>query len=160
MPKRPSKVTSIRIENNLYLLSVSKGLDMSAFVNRCLALLFDVPEDPFDKLIRERSEYFVLQLKENYNREVRELLKEQSSKSLINDAIKDKENDIVQFGELLKKTTSFKIFKNCLSKQDFDEDIVWTVTSEINKMNGRKYETNELWNKAIDWYRHYGKVPA
>ena len=57
MQKHHYKKTSINLENNLYLMAVSEGLDFTAFFNRCLALFFDVPLDPHEKLIREKEEF-------------------------------------------------------------------------------------------------------
>jgi len=139
-------------------MSVSEGLELTPFVNRCLALFFEVPEDPHDKLIREKSEYFVLRLKQNYEHEVREIIKDHAAQIGLDDVAKNREQDLIKFGELLQKTSAYPVFKVCLSRHDFDDDTLQIVTSEVNKMNGQKFEMMELWNRAVDWYRKYGEV--
>jgi len=158
MPKKGCKTTSINIENNLYAMSIEEGLELTAFVNRCLALFFEVPEDPRDKLIIEKSQYAVLRLKEKYKREILGVIKDYEVLNTAGQAAQDRESELIQFGEFLKKTTAYPVFKACLARRDFDDDTLQIVTSEVNKMNGRKFETMELWNKAVDWYRKYGEV--
>lgn len=160
MPKKGCKTTSVNIENNLYAMVIEEGIDLTAFVNRTLALFFDVPEDPRDKLMKEKSQYAVLRLKEKYKREIMGVIKEYSVNSSIAEAANEKEQDLIRFGEFLKKTSAYPVFELCLKKRDFDDDTLQIVTSEVNRMNGQKYESMDLWNRAVDWYRKYGEVQA
>jgi len=160
MPKVGCKTTSVNIENNLYAMTIEEGLNLSAFVNRSLALFFEVPEDPRDNLIKEKTQYAVLRLKEKYKREIMGVIKEYESQSKIDQANQDRDAELIQFGEYLKRTSAYPIFKVCLSRHDFDDDTLHIVTSEVNKMNGQKYEMIELWNRAVDWYRKYGEASA
>ena len=158
MPKNGCKTTSVNIENNLYAMSIEEGLNLSAFVNRSLAIFFGVPEDPRDKLIKEKTQYAVLRLKEKYNREIMEVIKDYEASNKLNQVVEDRESELIQFGEYLKKTSAYPVFELCLKKRDFDDDTLQIVTSEVNRMNGRKYDSMELWNRAVDWYRKYGEV--
>lgn len=160
MPKKGCKTTSVNIENNLYAMVIEEGIELSAFVNRTLALFFEVPEDPRDKLLKEKSQYAVLRLKEKYKREIMGVLKEYESKTALNQAASDRESELIQFGEYLKKTSAYPVFELCLKKHDFDDDTLRIVTSEVNKMNGQRYDDIELWNRAVAWYQKYGEVQA
>ena len=158
MPKTGCKTTSVNIENNLYAMSIEEGINLTSFVNRALALFFEVPEDPRDKLIREKTKYSVLRLREKYQKEIVSVIKEYESQSEFDQVSQEKEEELIQFGNFLKKTTAFPMLKNCLSTRNFNEDTLQIVTSEVNKMNGKEYDTYGLWNKAIEWYRKYGQV--
>ena len=155
MPKRGCKTTSVNIENNLYALSIEEGIELTAFVNRCLALFFEVPENPHDKLIKEKSQYAVLRLKQKYEREIMGVIKEYESQSKMDQAVQEREAELIQFGEYLKRTSAYPVFKICLLKHDVDEDTLDIVTSEVNKMNGQRYNATDLWNKAINWFKKY-----
>jgi len=159
MQKRNFKRTSVDIDSDLYLLSVSAGISFTPFLNRCLAMFFEVPENPTDKMIREKSEYIVLRLKQNYEREVREILKENASQESVNDAAREREDELIKFGHQLMKAPSYPAFEKHLKNPDLvDERIMATITSEVNRMNGKKWSDDELWNYAITWWNKYGKV--
>ena len=156
MPKR----TSVNIQNDLYLLAVSEGLDVSAFLNLALAAYFEVPEDPRTKLIREKCTHFVLRIKNRYNSEMKEILAEHASQNTIDEATRKKDAELVTFGEYLKKSSAFPIFERCLKRKEPEGDILELITLEVNRMNGHTYEEHELWNKAITWYNKYGGKAA
>ncbi len=158
MKKMEYKRTSINIEKNLYLLAVDEGIEFTAFFNRCLALFFDVPEDPRLNLVKEKSEYSILRLKEKYQKEIIGIIKEHESQSSIRDQNAAKEAELVQFGDYLQRTTLYPAFRLCLERRDPDDKTLSKVTSEINRMNGNHYQEMELWNRAITWYQKYGVV--
>lgn len=154
--KTEFKRTSINIETNLYLMAIDEGIEFTAFFNRCLALFFDVPEDPRLKLVKEKSEYAVLRLKEKYQREIFEIVKDHESQISIKDREKAKDAELIQFGEYLQKTSAYPIFKNHLVRKDTDDDTLSIITLEMNRMNGRKYSELEIWNTSITWFTKYG----
>lgn len=156
MKKMEFKRTSINIEKNLYLMAVDEGIEFTAFFNRCLALFFGVPEDPRLNLVKEKSEYAVLRLKEKYQKEIMGIVKEYESESSIRDAVKEKESELIQFGEYLKQTTAYPVFLIQLIRKDPEDDTLSIVTNEINRMNGKTYREVEVWNTAITWHQKYG----
>lgn len=156
MKKKDHKRTSINIETNLYLMAVSEGIDFTAFFNRCLALFFEVPEDPRQKLVKEKSEYTVLRLKEKYHKEISEIIQDQKAQSCIQDREKSKDQELIKFGEYLKTSSAYPVLVKCLERKDFDDDTLSIVTMDMNRNNGNHYEPEQVWNMAIDWYRKYG----
>lgn len=152
------KPTSVYIDTNLVLAMNAQGIEISPWINRAMALYLGVPEDPNDHLIKKKTDVVISTLLLSYESEIKKRVQEFTKDSEIQDKIKQQELDLIQFGEYLKKTTAYPVFKVCLANRDFDDDTLEIVTSEVNKMNGRRYEPMDLWNRAVNWYRKYGQV--
>jgi len=152
------KPTSVYIDSSLVLAMNAKGIEISPWINRAMALFLGVPEDPNDHMIKKKTDVVVSTLLLSYESEIKKRVQEFSKDSDIQDRVKQHEEELIRFGEYLKKTSAFPVFKLCLKKHDFDDDTLQIVTSEVNRMNGQTYDSMELWNRAVDWYRKYGEV--
>lgn len=156
MSKKGYKTTSIDIKMELYLLLASREINISALFNKIASGLFELPEDPNEKLIREKSQYIVLQLRENYEKEIKMLMAEHAEQSKLSELEKQKEQELIQFGEWLQGTSVYSAFHTQLARKDFEDDTLAKVTSELNRLNGKRYEMLDVWNRAICWYQKYG----
>ncbi len=152
------KATSVYIDINLVLAMNARGISLSSWINRAMALFLGVPEDPEDELIKKKTEIVVSTLLLSYESEMRQKMKEHASKSSIQDAEKAKEDELVRFGESLKKSPDYPIFKKCLVKKDIENEFLGQITQYINKKTGSEYENIEFWNRAITWFQKYGTV--
>jgi hypothetical protein len=160
MSKKGYKTTSIDIKMELYLLLASREINISALFNKIASGLFELPEDPNEKLIREKSQYIVLQLRENYEKEIKILMAEHAEQSKQSELEKQKEQELIQFGGWLQGTSVYPAFQSQLARKDFEDDtLLAKVTTEINRLNGKRYEMVDVWNRAICWYQKYGATP-
>ena len=138
------------------MLLASREINISALFNKIASGLFELPEDPNEKLIREKSQYIVLQLRENYEKEIKILMAEHAEQSKLSELEKQKEQELILFGEWLRGTSVYPAFQSQLARKDFEDDTLAKVTSELNRLNGKRYEMLDVWNRAICWYQKYG----
>ena len=74
------KPTSVYIDSDLVMAMNARGIELSPWINRAMALYLDVPEDPKDELIKKKTEMVVSTLLLRYEQEVRERIKEHAEK--------------------------------------------------------------------------------
>ena len=152
--------TSVWVDPQLVLLMQNQGIDISSFLNRAMALFLDLPEDPREKLIREKSEKLVHKLLCSYNTDLKESLAEAQRKEAELHPEKLRElalqKQLFHIGDCLKETSVYgKLLKSLMKK---NPDIApWEIAlKEINSSNGNKYSEVELWNLSLDWYKNIG----
>ena len=153
------------IDPYLSALLLSDGIDLSSFLDRALALYFDVPEDPREALIREKLEAVKLRLRSSYETEMREIIRSQNDQITNEDAEKTRENrkllDLKTLGENLKSLNFYPKLEKCLRDQSLTEDLWdhWIDAAVIlSSKNGKKWDEDMLWNSAIEWWQKYGKA--
>jgi hypothetical protein len=148
--------TSFWVDPNLILMMNSKGIEVSAFLNRAMILFLELPDDPREALLKKKTEDVVSTLRSTYVRELRESLKtfalqnqEKNQEILRKEAYQEK---LFEIGDLLNKTSCFPRIIESLSDRNAEASCWDTAVFEINSKNGTRYEFVELWNLAIDWY--------
>ena len=122
-----------------------RRLEVQKFEKRVLQ-----KEETLDKKISQVEEKDA-----RYNDKFRKL---EDKENKINELAKNKDAELVQFGDRLQRTSLYPAFRVCLERRDPDDKTLSKVTSEINRMNGNHYQEMELWNRAITWYQKYGVV--
>jgi hypothetical protein len=81
---------------------------------------------------------------------------EHAEQSKLSELEKQKEQELIQFGERLQGTSVYPAFQSQLARKDFEDDTLAKVTSELNRLSGKRYEMLDVWNRAICWYQKYG----
>jgi hypothetical protein len=160
VPKKNTMKTSFMLETDLHLLIVDRGLDMSATVNYFFRCLFDIPEDPTEKLIKKQIEYIVLQARNRLDRETDALVKQHATISNLEEGKRKQEEDLIQFGKNLQKIPEYDVLKNHLGNienEDIDDDLLDRICSKMEKRTGISYEGIQLHNLAVDWWNKYGR---
>jgi hypothetical protein len=142
------------------LLIQSKGIDPSTLVNRVIALFLDLPEDPREKLIQQQSEEMVIRLRIQYEREIRDRIREYATEQAAHDrdraARAAAEKPILEFGALLQQTSQYPQALLALQSMRHEAPCWETILDELGARTGRTWEFTEMWNTAIEWYRRYG----
>ena len=154
--------TSIWVNPTLVLQMQAKGIDISSFVNRAMALFLEVPEDPREILIKQQTEYVVTQLRATYMHEMNTILKQHNEQQQVQDLERARADqrsaELLSFGELLQKTTCWKQIRRALLDKNHDSNYWDLALDEMNKMDGDRWDGITLWNTAIDWYAKFGKL--
>lgn len=153
------------IDPYLFDLLQADGIDLTSFVDRALAVYFEVPEDPREALIREKLETVKLRLRSSYEMEMREIIRTQSDQITNEDAEKTREQkkltELKTLGEYLKGLNFYPKLEKCLRDPDLADDL-WDhwidAAAIISSKNGKKWDENNLWSVALDWWQKYGKA--
>jgi hypothetical protein len=136
-----------------------KGIDLSTFVNKSLATFLDLPEDPNEKLLREKIDNSVIRLRIQYLNEIRDRIQKVEQTHLVEDIEKAKQKELMaelqKMGEKLQQTSCYGKVLEALKTLDPEAHCWDTALQEINAANGDNYTAEELWNKSIEWYRLY-----
>jgi hypothetical protein len=157
MQKLEKTRTSAWVYPTHILLLNERGLTLSSFLAYALPMFLDLPPDPREQLIKADMEKMVLRLRSTYEFEIKQIVQGKTEKDAESNREKAKTADLIQFGEYLQRTTAYPVFKSQLMRKYYDDDTILTiVTREINRMNGKTYRENEVWNTAITWYQKYG----
>ena len=122
-----------------------------------MALFLDLPEDPHQKLLREKLENNSIRVRIQYLNELRTRSSELGLAQSEEDLKKAKQNELTQkltdLGKKLQRTSCYTKILQALKDQD-SESWCWdTALREINAMNGDQYGILELWNLSLEWYR-------
>jgi len=152
---------SVWIDPHALLLFQAKGLKLSPFVNNVIAMFLDLPPDPRERILKEKSDEVVLRLRSSYEHELRLRIREYEQQQQVQDldrAAADKRSaELLHVGELLQRTTCWSQVQRALQDQDSDSEYWEIAVHEVNGMDGDRWDSTRLWNTAIDWYARYGK---
>lgn len=136
-----------------------KGVVMSSFINKAMASFLELPDDPTQKLLRENIEHSAIRVRISYLNEIRSRIMEAEQTHLVEDMEKAKQKELIaeleKVGESLKKTSCYSKVLVALKTLDPEAPCWDTALQEINATNGDTFTADELWNKAIEWYRLY-----
>ena len=148
---------AIWVNTQLLLMISDKGIDLSTFVNKALANFLDLPEDPNEKLLREKIDKSVIRLRISYINEIRDRITFSEQTHLVEDIEKAKQKELIaelqKVGEKLQRTSCYNKVLDALKTLDPEAHCWDTALREINNMNGDHFTPEELWNKSIEWYR-------
>lgn len=150
MKKRRS---SVWVNPDLVLMMQSKGIDLSAFLNRAMELFLELPEDPHEQMIKHRTEEIVSKLLLRYAKEMKDCILEKEAREKILNAPKE---NLRIVGIHIKTSKHNGRLLESLENKDFDEDLWDRACTEINKKNKTKYDSLALFNQGIDWFRTFG----
>jgi hypothetical protein len=136
-----------------------KGVVMSSFINKAMASFLELPDDPTQKLLRENIEHSAIRVRISYLNEIRSRIIESEQQVAQVDREKTKQKELIaeleKVGESLKKTSCYSKVLVALKTLDPEAPCWDTALQEINATNGDTFTADELWNKAIEWYRLY-----
>jgi len=136
-----------------------KGVVMSSFINKAMASFLELPDDPTQKLLRENIEHSAIRVRISYLNEIRSRIIESEQQVAQVDREKAKQKELIaeleKVGESLKKTSCYSKVLVALKTLDPEAPCWDTALQEINATNGDTFTADELWNKAIEWYRLY-----
>ena len=142
-----------------YLLRLldEKGVELSAFLNKALPTFLDLPEDPTQKLLREKLEDSMIRVRLSYINEIRTRIQNAEQAQSQEDIEKAKQKELIaQLTEFGSKLQQLSCYDRCVrSLRDVDPEApCWDrALSEFNNLNGKKYSIGELWETANEWYR-------
>jgi len=149
------------VDDTAFLMLQGKCIDPSTLINQIITLFLNLPEDPREKLVKEQSEEVMIRLRIQYEREIRDRIRESAAQQAVQDldrAAADKRSaELLHVGELLQRTTCWTQVLRALRDQDSDSEYWEIAVHEVNGMDGDRWESTRLWNTAIDWYARYGK---
>ena len=147
------------MDPNVLLMIDNKGIDLSTFVSKAAAFFLDLPEDPTAKLLRKKIENSAIRTRISYLNEIRSRIIESEQQVAQVDREKTKQKELIaeleKVGESLKKTSCYSKVLVALKTLDPEAPCWDTALQEINATNGDTFTADELWNKAIEWYRLY-----
>ena len=136
-----------------------KGVVMSSFINKAMASFLELPDDPTQKLLRENIEHSAIRVRISYLNEIRSRIIESEQQVAQVDREKTKQKELIaeleKVGESLKKTSCYSKVLVALKTLDPEAPCWDTALQEFNATNGDTFTADELWNKAIEWYRLY-----
>lgn len=136
-----------------------KGVVISSFINKAMASFLELPDDPTQKLLRENIEHSAIRVRISYLNEIRSRIIESEQQVAQVDREKTKQKELIaeleKVGESLKKTSCYSKVLVALKTLDPEAPCWDTALQEINATNGDTFTADELWNKAIEWYRLY-----
>jgi hypothetical protein len=124
-----------------------------------MASFLELPDDPTQKLLRENIEHSAIRVRIGYLNEIRSRIIESEQQVAQVDREKTKQKELIaeleKVGESLKKTSCYSKVLVALKTLDPEAPCWDTALQEINATNGDTFTADELWNKAIEWYRLY-----
>ncbi len=130
---------------------------MSAFINKAMASFLELPDDPNEKLLRENIEHSAIRVRIQYLNEIRSRITKSEEQAALIDTEKAKQerlvSDLQKVGAMLQRTSCYPKVLEALKILDPEAHCWDTALKEINNMNGDTYTLEELWNKAVEWYR-------
>lgn len=148
------------VDDNLFLMISSKGIDPSSLINRFFAGFLDLPEDPRDLLIKQKTEEIVIRLRISYEQELKEAMRQEALKDSIKNqekAVKEaKDIRLMDLGDLLQELNIYPQLERDLMQKDMESDLWDTALALVNSKSGTQYDLGTLWNTSLEWFKVYG----
>lgn len=154
---------SIWIDDRALLLLQGKGINLSTLISKTMLIFLDLPEDPREKIIQDKIKDIAIRLRIQYEEELRARIREFDKQNEVQDldrAAADQRNgEILNFGDMLQKTTCWPRVQTALQDLDAEAPCWEMATREIQVAsgNGKDWDIISVWNMAIDWWKRYGR---
>lgn len=146
------------------LLFEARGLNLSTVVQKIMAGFLDLPDDPREKILTEKIDREVIRLRISYEQEIRDRIRsfdrEQRIKENQEAATNQQDQELLEFYRLAKMTSCWSKIKTDLEHKNSDSHYWEIFLREMNEMNGRQWESNDLWNTGISWYQRFHGQPT
>lgn len=150
------------VDDSAFLMLQGKCIDPSTLINRIITLFLDLPEDPREKLLLEKSEEVMIRLRIQYEREIRDRIRESATQQQVQDLAKtaadQRSAELLEFGADLRKIPCFPKLLQVLGERNTDSNYLQVALVEFNQINGCRLEDYDLWNTALAWYDKFGKL--
>ena len=162
--KKVQKVrTSVWVDPRLTILLQLKGMTLSGFISKALPAFLKLPDDERDRLLDERMQGVMIQVREDWEKEQQEL--DLEAEVELTEAQRERAREvkrlapIIAFGELFTNCSNFAaLIKDFVKLDPEPTDRTWAAAvMEINAMSEHEYTISEAWNFGLLWWSKFGK---